>query len=293
MFKKIAIGVMLFFMAVSVPIIVPSCNSTSTPTGPGNNSTTPTVNTPTNKYFVSVIVTNLGGLGGCGMGIVKKDINNDGSFSQTINDAQITINSTNLTVDTSLGLYSTSSLSADAGTAYNMTAKEGGATIATGYAIMPSTPVISAPANLSNHAINSALPVTWSAIQHASSIEVSVGYIDATTMSSDTTVYDSPGLQPNQTSYTIPQTVFNLAGTYIINVDGIYVINAGSATIDSTVKGYNIAGPAGLFVAVSEAIDTVYVNTSLLVKKSTGKKRGESAKDRISQIARKWFPGIF
>ena len=116
MFKKIGIGVMLFFMAVSVPIIVPSCNSTSTPTGPGNNSTTPTVNTPTNKYFVSVIVTNLGGLGGCGMGIVKKDINNDGSFSQTINDAQITINSTNLTVDTSLGLYSTSSLSADAGT---------------------------------------------------------------------------------------------------------------------------------------------------------------------------------
>jgi len=101
----------------------------------------------------------LGGLGGCGMGMVKKDINNDGSFSQTINDAQITINSANLTVDTSLGLYSTSSLSADAGTAYNMTAKEGGATIATGYAIMPSTPIISAPANLSNHAINTALPL--------------------------------------------------------------------------------------------------------------------------------------
>ncbi|MGB7566440.1 MAG: hypothetical protein WBM07_01155 [Chitinivibrionales bacterium] len=286
MFKKIAIGVMLFFMAVSVPVIVPSCNSSSSPTGPGNNSNGTSVNTPTNQYSVIVMVAYVGGLGGCAMGDVTKNVN---GVSQPVTDAQVTINSVNL--DTMDGMYLSTGVSTNAGTHYTLSVTEGGTTIATGTAIMPSTPVILTPADNSAHAINTSLQVAWSAVQNATSILISVAYQD--TLGNDTTIYEPASLPPSQTSVTIPQTVFNMGGTYKIDVNAIYGLPPNLSVIDSTQKGYNISGPAGMFTAISEAIDTVYVNTGLLVKKSMEKKRVESARDKVLKIARKWFPGIF
>ena len=96
MFKKIAIGVMLFFMAVSVPIFVPSCNSSSSPTGPGNNNSNgAAVNTPTNAYSVIVMIGYVGGFGGCGVGEVGKNVN---GVNQPDTTAQVSINSTNLSL---------------------------------------------------------------------------------------------------------------------------------------------------------------------------------------------------
>lgn len=285
---------MLFFMAVSVPVFIPSCEKSS-PTGPGNGQTGITVNTPTNKYFVSIIVINLGGLGGCGTGTVSRDSANNGTFSESINDAQVTVNSTKLdTMSGMPGSYSAMGIDVTAGTHYSLLVTRAGATIATGAAIMPSQPVISVPAHNSYHALNTPLAVAWSAIQYATSVAVNVVYSD-TSSGTDTTLYESDALQPTATSCTVPQTVFAAAGTYSVNVFGYYGIPPGQTNIDSTAKGYNITGPAGLFVAASSATDTVYVNASGAPKIAmrTGTNRADSPRDRLLRVARKWFPRIF
>ena len=278
---------MLFFMAVSVPIIVPSCNSSSSPTSPGNNNSNGvSVNTPTNAYSVIVMIGYVGGFGGCGVGDVAKNVN---GVSQTDTTAQVSINSVNLSLMD--GMYMTTGISTTPGTHYTLQVTEGGATIATGTAIMPSTVVISSPVSKSAHAINTPLTISWSSIQYATSILVSVALQD--TMGNDTTIYEPASLDPTQTSVVIPATVFSTSGTYVINVNAVYGLPPNLSVIDSTLKGYNIAGPAGMFVAASEAMDTVYVNTSSVSKAAFKKKHALSVKDQVLRMARKWFPKIF
>jgi hypothetical protein len=228
----------------------------------------------------------VGGFGGCGVGEVGKNVN---GVNQPDTTAQVSINSTNLNFMD--GMYMATGISTTPGTQYTLKVTEGGTTIATGTAIMPSTVTISSPMNKSTHAINTALTVTWSAIQYATSIIISVDFQDS--VGNDTTIYSPTSLDPSQTSLVIPATVFSKSGTYVINVDGNYGIPPNLSAVDSTLKGYNISGPAGMFVAASEALDTVIVNTSSLSKNALKKKHAPSVKDQVLRVAQKWFPKIF
>lgn len=290
MLRKIGLSVILILMAVSVPIVIPSCSSNSSPTGP---NATAQVNNPTNKYNVVFMVYNIGGLGGCGTGTIRKDSANNGFYDQTIYDAQVTLNGTK--VDTTLGVYLTTGISVTPGTAYDLSITRGAETIAAGHAVMPSHAGITSPINKNSHLKNTSLPVSWTPVQNATSILFYVDFRDSGEMSGseDSTLYEPASLQPTETSITIPQTVFAKAGTYFINVNAVYGIPSGLTTVDTIAKGYNISGSAGVFCAINTTTDTVYVDYSGSPKKRNSQTSTQALKEKWIQFIQKWYPFSF
>jgi hypothetical protein len=256
MLKKITIGCMLFFMAVSIPVYIPSCS----PNSPQNDE---------GRYYVTMIAVNMGGISGCGSGVsavVKYDSAHNNTFTQVINDADVEINSVKLIGDSSSGNYyiSDSIIRIDSGTQYSLIAKRAGVVIATGNAIMPSTPSILSPVNGSQHQINTDLPVSWATINNATSIFLSIQYSDS--LNPDTTIYSSTGLPPTDTTFTVPASVFSIPGIYSIDMFATYGLPVGIQSpikygFDST-KSYNISGSSGMCVAANFQMipDTIRVN---------------------------------
>jgi hypothetical protein len=256
MFKKIAIGCMLFFMAVSIPVYIPSCS----PGSPKNDE---------GRYNIAMIAVNMGGISGCGSGvsvIVKYDSAHNNTFTQEIMGADVEINSVKLTGDSGSGRYtiSDSIIRIDSGTQYSLMVKRAGVVIATGSAIMPSKPTILSPVNGSQHQINTDLPVSWAAVNNATSIFLSIQYSDSLTP--ETTLYSSLGLPPTDTIFTVPASVFSKLGIYSINMFATYGLPVGVQSpvkygFDST-KSYNISGAAGICGAANFQMipDTVRVN---------------------------------
>lgn len=252
MVKKVLIGVMLFFMAVTVPVIVPSCGKSS-PNGTDNPG--PSINTPTNNYTVRMMVVYFGGLGGCVTGSVSRD---SAGVQVPVMDAQVTLNG--VAIDTMGESYTKLGIVSDPGTSYALKVTHGGAEIASGTAIMPVIPVFTAPAS-QVHAKNTALAVTWNTVSFASTIGVEVAYTDTVSGIEDSTVYSSPSLAGTETSVTVPASAFAGSGTYIVTISAINGLPAGLdlENLDTT-KGYNITGAAGVFLAANTASDTLYVD---------------------------------
>jgi hypothetical protein len=258
MFKKIAIGCMLFFMAVSIPVYIPSCSRS--PNSPQNGE---------GRYNVSMIAVNMGGISGCGSGVsavVKYDSAKNNTFTQVIKDADVEINSVKLICDTNGGNYtiSDSIVKIDSGTQYSLMVKRAGVVIATGSAIMPPEPTILSPANGSQHQTNTDLPVSWAAVNNATSVFLSIQYSDSLTP--ETTIYSSLGLPPTDTTFTVPASVFSKLGIYSINMYATHGLPVGVQSpvkygFDST-KSYNISGAAGICGAANFQMkpDTVRVN---------------------------------
>lgn len=255
MARKVLIGVMLFFMAVSVPVYLPSCSKSSNPGGP--NGGIPGINTPTNNYRVSITVLSFGGVNGCAGGSVSQDVSGKGYYSKSIKDAEVTINSTRL--DTMDGEYFDSTISTAPGTPYSLTVRHLGTVIASGSATMPSVPVITSPANKSHIAPNMPVSLQWGQVQYTTSIIVEVDKIDS--INGDSTVYESASLDPAANSCSIPGTAFSSAGEYYIVLVAANGVPVGlSPEVHDTVpKGYNITGAAGTFYAANWALDTVLV----------------------------------
>ncbi|MGA2507094.1 MAG: hypothetical protein ABSF80_06440 [Chitinispirillaceae bacterium] len=259
MLKKITIGCMLFFMAVSIPVYIPSCSRS--PNSPQNAE---------GRYSVAMIAVNMGGISGCGSGVsavVRYDSAHNNTFTQVIKDADVEINSVKLICDTNGGNYtiSDSIISIDSGTQYSLTVKHAGVVIATGSAIMPSEPTILSPANGSQHQTNTDLPVSWAIVKNATSIFLSIHYSDSLTP--DTTIYSTTGLPPTDTTFTVPASVFYKLGIYYIHMFATYGLPVGIQSplnyysLDST-KSYNISGAAGMCVAANFQMipDTIRVN---------------------------------
>ena len=258
MLKKIAIGCMLFFMAVSIPVYIPifSCS----PNSPQNDE---------GRYNVTMIAVNMGGISGCGSGVsavVRYDSAHNNTFTQVIKDADVEINSVKLIGDSSSGNYtiSDSIIRIDSGTQYSLIVKRAGVVIATGSAIMPSEPTILSPVNGSQHQINTNLPVSWTTIKNATSVFLSIQYSDS--LNPDTTIYSSTGLPPIDTTFTVPASVFSKLGIYRIGMFATYGLPVGILSpikygFDST-KSYNISGAAGMCVAAYFQMkpDTIRVN---------------------------------
>jgi hypothetical protein len=260
MFKKIAIACSLFFMAVSIPVYIPSCSRS--PNSPQNGG---------GRYNVSMIAVNMGGISGCGSGLsasVRYDSSHNNTFTQVITDADVEISSVKLTFDTSRSNYNVSDsiVGIDSGTQYSLIVKHNGEVIATGSAIMPSEPKILSPANGSQHQSNTDLPVSWAIVKNATSVFLSITFSDS--LHIDTTIYSSTGLPPTDTTFTVPAPVFSKLGIYYIHMFATYGLPVGIQSplalgfvLDST-KSYNISGVAGICAAANfqRIPDTIHVN---------------------------------
>ena len=137
-------------------------------------------------------------------------------------------------------------------TEYEMEVRHNGETIATGNAIMPSTPIITSPTSPYTHQLNKSLTIKWEKVQDATAIEFDI-YNDS---DEDEHEIDTL-LSPLKTSFTVPASFFDTTGEYYIGIiayNGInydtdysrYVDNEGNFT-----KSINMSGGAGEFIVMN------------------------------------------
>ena len=199
---------------------------------------------PTNDYEVIIQIMGIGSMG-CSMG----DVILNGS---TVTDADFKINSAEFIYDEDSEAYIDESnmIAYTAGTEYNLKIKHNGNTIAAGYAVMPSIPTVNNITSPHSHTLNTDLELEWVDVSNASSILVTIQYEDTATWEYE--IYQSGLISGEATSFTIPGSFFDSNGEYVLSIEAYYGIKEGldMDAIDST-KGYNIDGPAGVFMAVT------------------------------------------
>lgn len=210
----------------------------------GDNASylTAPIYTPENEYGVYAIIIKYSGMSGC---------SNDNIIAvreggQYFRDARVAINDDRLSVDLdslSVPFYSSDSISYDDRTEYSLEISLEDENIASGNAIMPTTPAITNIDSGYYHSLNKKLKVKWKPVQYATSIELW------------TKNYTSGLLKPTTTEHTIPDTVFQEYGDYgmvIIAYNGINPdFELGNYDIELLEKGYNIKGATGIFVIVN------------------------------------------
>ncbi len=136
-------------------------------------------------------------------------------------------------------------------TEYEMEIRHNGETIATGNAIVPSTPEITNLTAPYTHELDKSLTVEWTKIEDATAIEFYI-YQDFGDENEIDTI-----LSPLKTSITVPASFFNGVGDYYISIvayNGLnadmdlddYVDNDGNFT-----KSINMSGAAGIFTVMN------------------------------------------
>lgn len=238
--KKISLFILMLSLAVTIQLTFPACEEDD---DNGDLHQVEVLN-PTNNYEVIVQIMGIGSMG-CSMG----DVMLNGS---TITDADFKINSVEFIYDEDIEAYMDESnmIAYTAGTEYNLSIKHNGNTIATGYAVMPSIPMVNNISSPYPHTLNTDLELEWVDVSNASSILVTVQYEDTVTWEDE--IYQSGLISGAATSFTIPGSFFDSNGEYLLAIEAYYGIKEGPImdAIDST-KGYNIDGPAGVFMAVT------------------------------------------
>ena len=247
------------------------------------------VNDPTNDYQVVAQVISVGGLGGCTIGTVAHT-------EEIVENADFKINDVTLIHQYPVYTDTLFQLSFFPGSNYSLNISHNGVTIATGTAIMPSTPVISNASSIQNHDLNSSLTVNWQSLKNAHSVQLSIAgeFYDPFTQISVERGYASPLLTPETTSHTIPDTLFSFPGEYSLGIIAYYGVNPGfdidNLEDNGYIQSYNMEGAAGVFMAVSMSSaegETITVGNPSLTK--TVKKNRLSFKDYIIKKHKKWF----
>ncbi|MCK5330666.1 MAG: hypothetical protein KAK01_04590 [Candidatus Marinimicrobia bacterium] len=244
--KKISLFILMLSLAVTIQLTFPACEENDDNGDNGDNGDLHQVGVldPTNDYEVIVQIMGIGSMG-CSMG----DVILNGS---AVEDADFKINSVEFVYDEDLEVYTDQSnlIAYTAGTEYNLIIKHSENTIATGYAIMPSIPTVNNITSPYSHNLNTDLELEWVDVTNASSILVTVQFEDTVTWEDE--IYHSGLISGEATSFTIPGSFFDSNGEYVLTIEAYYGIKEGldMDAIDST-KGYNIDGPAGIFMAVT------------------------------------------
>ncbi len=238
--KKISLFMLMLSLAVTIQLTFPACEEDD------DNGDLHQVEVldPTNDYEVIIQIMGIGSMG-CSMG----DVILNGS---TVTDADFKINSAEFIYDEDSEAYIDESnmIAYTAGTEYNLKIKHNGNTIAAGYAVMPSIPTVNNITSPHSHTLNTDLELEWVDVSNASSILVTIQYEDTATWEYE--IYQSGLISGEATSFTIPGSFFDSNGEYVLSIEAYYGIKEGldMDAIDST-KGYNIDGPAGVFMAVT------------------------------------------
>ncbi len=238
--KKTLLFVLMLSLAVTIQLTFPACEED------GDNGDIHEIDIlePTNDYEVIVQILGIGSMG-CSMGEVILN-------GSAVLDAEVKINSTELVYDEDVETYmdESNTITYTAGTEYNLSIKHNGNTIATGYAVMPSIPTINNISSPHSHTLNTDLELEWNNVTNASSILVTVQHEDTVTWEDE--IYQSGLISGEATGFTIPGSFFDSNGEYVLTVEAYYGLAEGldMDDIDST-KGYNIDGPAGVFMAAT------------------------------------------
>ena len=282
--KKILTFLALCLMTIQFNMT--SCSSATDSEDPIGEAV---VNDPTNDYQVVAQVISVGGLGGCSIGTVAQG-------EGIIENADFKINDVTLVHKYPVYADTLFLLSFFPGSNYSLNVSHNGATIATGTAIMPSTPVISNASSFQNHDLNTSLTVKWQAVKNAHSVQLTINseFYDPFTQIPVERGYASPLLSPETTSHTIPDTLFNYPGEYTLGIIAYHGVNPG-IDIDNLedngyIQSYNMEGAAGAFLAVSLSSaegETITVGNPSLTK--TVKRNRLSFKDYIIKKHKKWF----
>ena len=211
------------------------------------------INQAENQYVVNAQV--FGGIQGCGIVTVEKG-------GETITDAVVKLNGTELVYDETMGYASY--LSNSSGDEVELEVTHEGSIISSGRVCLPSFPGISNIDSGDVHQKNTDLTINWSTVSNATAIDV--------TIEEDITYeqYSSGLLPPITTSHTIPSSFFNLSSEWsdtaecVITVTAYYGISPDVEyqSLDSTNLGYNINGSAGSFMGVNGDETTIYVPIS-------------------------------
>jgi hypothetical protein len=239
--KQLLLGIFMIFLAVTIQFTFPACEDKKS-----EDSHEVTVNDPTNDYTVFVQIIGMGS-SGCTMGSVE-------ILGENVDDAQVQINKQSLVYDEDSEIYTDDSgvIQYSPGSKYNLVVKHNGVEIASGYTIMPSIPTITNLESPVEHSLNQSLTVEWKAVDHASAIAVLVSTSIYDTTTWEYKEYDTGLMQPSLTSYTIPDTFFNIAGEYSLSIAAYYGVLPGMDMDNpDTTKGYNLEGAAGMFITTN------------------------------------------
>ena len=247
--KKFLLFVLMLSLAVTIQLTFPACEEDDEASN--NNDDLPEVDLqevgvydPTNNYEVVVQILGIGSMG-CSMG----DVMLNGS---TVMDADFKINDVELIYDEDSEAYmdETNLIAYTAGTEYNLSIKHNSNTIAAGYALMPSIPAVNNITSPYLHSLSTDLTLEWGNVTNASSIMVTIQHEDTVTWEDVT--YQSGLIAGNATDFTIPGSFFESVGEYVLSVEAYYGINADVDIEDiDPLKGYNISGPAGVFMVAT------------------------------------------
>ena len=252
------------------------------------------VNDPKNNYEVIVEIISFGGINGCAFGSVEQN-------NQFVGNAEIKVNEVSFYSDTTsfFSFYFADTLNPlkyTTLTKYQLSVKHAGKVIAQGQAVMPSVPAVRNLSNPTQHSLNKALLVQWQKVEQATAIQVIVtGKVYNPTIK-DTVEkeFDSGLLSPETTQITIPDTMFNLPGTYVLGIVALNGINPGmipTQLYDENghyQKSYNIEGAAGIFLAAMAYPDPVGLR--IIVSEATGKSslaRPDDSAPRLKDMLKK------
>ena len=280
--KKLITIIILFFLTIQINIT--SCSDSTGSNETGEDYTT-TVKDPTNDYEVVVEVISFGGLGGCTVAAIQL-------MDESVIDAEFTVNNVTLVNDTTSilnNLYSDEmyELSYLPGTKYSLNVRHLGSVVATGSAIMPSTPVFTNLKTIQHHNLNTEMQVSWKKIYNDPSIQDSLGR-----------EFDTGTISPATTSFTIPDTFFTIPGEYTMGIVAYHGINPGEdadviITDSGYLKSYNMDGAAGVFLAANGSSEEGAVitvgNLSLLKKSDRISVRKYTYKEILLQKHKKFF----
>lgn len=237
MFKRFLIIIFTIFSIVSIQIAIPSCENPFSSDGD-----TPEImgdeNEPTNNYYADVRIIKMG-LFGCAQASISLD-------GEPVNDVEIQINKIVYERDSFGDLEDPDgNIKYSERTEYNLVVKREGETIAAGITYMPSLPKIMNLSDGEYHNTNTPLLVDWEFTRLASAIGIKLEL-------GATTVTEPPLLPIFPSQYTIPGHFFDEPGSYTLSVIGYNGIAPGInvTELDSSI-GYNIIGPAGVFVAIN------------------------------------------
>ncbi len=204
--------------------------------------------TPSNDYLVKGRILTLGGLGSCADVRITKN-------GEDVSDALVIINTD--TIPYSFGTYQSSSTLSSANR-YMLTITHEGNTVATGTARVASdVPTITNLDSGDVHQKDSNLTVEWNALCNITSYQLKVN------RSFSGEIYSSDFLNTSTSNYELPGSIFSSGDNteYTIQLNAINGLYPGdeNASDEEPELGYEIEGPKGYFIGLSQTEVKIYV----------------------------------